>query len=79
MEPLSENQQAGVADGLSQREEIVLALASRGMTNRQIADQLAVSIHGVKFHLASVFRKLGVENRTAAAAIYLNSRHSTIE
>jgi DNA-binding CsgD family transcriptional regulator len=45
------------------------------MTNQEIAGQLAVSVHGVKFHLASIFRKLGVENRTAAAAVYLSESH----
>lgn len=57
---------------LSGRERDVLALAARGLTNGQIAAQLSLSIHGVKFHLASVFRKLGVDNRTAAAALYLS-------
>lgn len=57
---------------LSGRERDVLALAARGMTNGQIAAQLSLSIHGVKFHLASIFRKLGVDNRTAAAALYLS-------
>jgi DNA-binding CsgD family transcriptional regulator len=57
---------------LSRRERDVLALASRGMTNGQIASQLSLSVHGVKFHLASIFRKLEVDNRTAAAALYLS-------
>jgi len=55
---------------LSPRERDVLSLASRGLTNGQIARELSVSVHGVKFHLGSIFRKLGVENRTAAAAVY---------
>jgi DNA-binding CsgD family transcriptional regulator len=58
------------AVSLSPRESDVLSLASRGLTNRQIARELSVSVHGVKFHLGSIFRKLGVENRTAAAAVY---------
>jgi DNA-binding CsgD family transcriptional regulator len=33
-------------------------------------------VHGVKFHLGSIFRKLGVENRTAAAALYAQEAHS---
>lgn len=56
---------------LSPRERDVLSLASRGLTNEQIAHELSVSVHGVKFHLGSIFRKLGVENRTAAAAVYV--------
>ena len=57
--------------GLSPREQEVLAMASRGMTNPQIAVQLAISVHGVKFHLASIYRKLGVANRTEAAIAFL--------
>ena len=41
-------------------------MASRGMTNRQVAGDLCVSVHAVKFHLGSVYRKLGVANRTQA-------------
>jgi len=47
----------------------VLDLASRGMTNRQVAFDLCVSVHAVKFHLGSVYRKLGVANRTQATML----------
>jgi DNA-binding CsgD family transcriptional regulator len=49
----------------------VLALASSGLTNKQVASHLGLTVHAVKFHLAGIYRKLGVANRTAAAAIYL--------
>ena len=58
---------------LSPRETEVLAKAARGMTNGQVAADLHVSIHAVKFHLASIYRKLGVTNRTEAAVRYLQS------
>jgi DNA-binding CsgD family transcriptional regulator len=51
----------------------MLELVALGLTNAQIATRLGVSVHGVKFHLASVFRKLGVVNRTEAVVIYLRS------
>jgi DNA-binding NarL/FixJ family response regulator len=54
----------------SRRELDVLELVSRGMTNTQVADQLGLSVHGIKFHLASIYRKLGVANRTEAAVAY---------
>ncbi len=57
---------------LSKREWDVLALVSQGLTNGQIAERLSLSVHGVKFHLASILRKLRVDNRTAAAALYLS-------
>jgi DNA-binding CsgD family transcriptional regulator len=51
---------------LSPREAEVLDLAALGLTNQQIAARLEVSVHAVKFHLAGVYRKLGVANRTEA-------------
>lgn len=51
---------------LSPREVEVLELASLGLTNPQIASHLQVTVHAVKFHLAGVYRKLGVANRTEA-------------
>ena len=56
---------------LSQRELAVAALLARGFTNVQMADQLGLTVHAVKFHLASIYRKLGVSNRTEAAVAYL--------
>jgi DNA-binding NarL/FixJ family response regulator len=58
---------------LSPREREVLDLAALGLTNRQIALQLHLSVHAVKFHLVSIYRKLGVSNRTEAAVTYLRS------
>lgn len=52
---------------LSDREQAVLQLAGRGYSNAEIADRLAVSVNTVKFHLSSVYAKLGVHNRTEAA------------
>lgn len=48
-------------------------MASLGLTNVQIAGRLHVTIHAVKFHLAAIYRKLGVANRTEAAVLYLRS------
>lgn len=54
-------------DGLSAREEEVLALLALGCTNAQIAEQLFLSIDTVKTYVRRVFTKLGVHNRTQAA------------
>lgn len=56
---------------LSPRERQVLALTADGMTNDEMALHLSVSVHAVKFHLAAVYRKLHVANRTEAAILYL--------
>ena len=48
----------------------VLALVAEGLMNAQIAIRLSVSESTVKFHLQNIFEKLGVTNRTEAAAVY---------
>jgi DNA-binding NarL/FixJ family response regulator len=52
---------------LTQREHDILALLSEGRSNRSIAQNLYLSEKTVKAHLAAIFRKLGVTNRTQAA------------
>jgi len=51
---------------LTQREEQVLALLGKGMTNREIGGQLFVSVNTVKYHVQNIYQKLGVHNRTQA-------------
>jgi DNA-binding NarL/FixJ family response regulator len=73
---LFEDQQAGT-DGsgngrrneysLTQREHDILALLAEGRSNREIAQALFLSEKTVKAHLAAIFRKLNVTNRTQAA------------
>jgi ATP/maltotriose-dependent transcriptional regulator MalT len=55
-----------VVEHLTTREHDVLALVADGLPNRDIASALAISEHTVKFHLASIFGKLGVSTRTEA-------------
>ena len=54
---------------LSPREEEVLRLLATGETNRQIAKRLFVSEETIKSHVASIFRKLEVSDRTRAAVL----------
>jgi DNA-binding NarL/FixJ family response regulator len=51
---------------LTGREVEVLQLISRGLANKQIALELTISEHTVKFHLSSLYAKLGVSSRTEA-------------
>ena len=53
---------------LTPRELEVLAAIDEGLTNKMIARRLSISLHTVKFHVESVFRKLGVRTRTEALA-----------
>jgi DNA-binding NarL/FixJ family response regulator len=69
------NREATPADleplGLTPREAEVLFWVARGKTNDEIATVLGIGLTTVKKHLESTFAKLGVENRTAAAAMAL--------
>ena len=51
---------------LTVREHDVLVLLADGLSNRDIAGRLSISDHTVKFHLASIFGKLGASTRTEA-------------
>jgi LuxR family maltose regulon positive regulatory protein len=57
-----------MAESLSEREMEVLRLIALGRTNQEIAHQLIVARGTVKAHTASIYRKLDVDNRTAAVA-----------
>jgi DNA-binding NarL/FixJ family response regulator len=46
----------------------VLGAIGEGLTNKAIARRLGISLHTVKFHVESVFRKLGARTRTEALA-----------
>lgn len=67
--PIEDQAQSAGPAMLSEREREILALLGRGLTNRAIADELYLSINTVKSHVARVFDKLGVENRTQAARV----------
>lgn len=56
-------------ESLTNREQEVLTLASHGKSNRAIAKELILTEATVKSHMAHVFSKLNVKNRTAAVAV----------
>ncbi|HEY7191286.1 MAG TPA: response regulator transcription factor [Vicinamibacterales bacterium] len=55
-----------VVETLTQREQEVLEHIAAGRSNRQIASELGISEHTVKFHVSAVLGKLGVSSRAAA-------------
>jgi DNA-binding NarL/FixJ family response regulator len=65
------NEVVSVRKLLSPRELEVVSMAAEGLTNAQMATRLHLSVHAIKFHLAAVYRKLGVRNRTEAVVVYL--------
>jgi predicted ATPase/DNA-binding CsgD family transcriptional regulator len=62
----SENKKSSLQ--LTTREQEVLTLLAQGLTNEQISNELVVVLKTVEKHAAGIFRKLGVKNRTEAAA-----------
>jgi DNA-binding NarL/FixJ family response regulator len=65
--PLQALDEAGfTGEALTGRETEVLQLTAQGLANKQIALALGISEHTVKFHLSSLYAKLGVASRTEA-------------
>jgi DNA-binding NarL/FixJ family response regulator len=65
-----------LVEPLTPRETQVLELVADGLSNKGIAGALGVSDETVKFHLASIFGKLGASNRTDAVRLAL--RHGLV-
>lgn len=63
---------------LTKREKDVLAMLVKGYSNRDMAEQMFISEKTVKNHLTSIFRKLGVKDRTQAA-VYALKNHLVAE
>jgi two-component system, NarL family, response regulator len=61
--PASPAQEAG----LTEREVTLVQALARGLSNKQISQELWITEQTVKFHLRNIFRKLDVTSRTAAA------------
>jgi len=59
---------ASPKDALTAAERRVAALAAAGLTNREIAEKLYVTIHTVESHLSNAYRKLGAQTRAELAA-----------
>jgi len=61
---------APATDGvLTRREAEVLTMLAEGVGNKTIAARLRISEHTVKFHIASIFSKLGASSRTEAVTL----------
>ncbi len=58
-----------LAEPLTTREREVLGLLGRGLSNKMIARDLRISEHTVKFHVSSIYAKLGAASRTEAVGL----------
>ncbi|MEE9217137.1 MAG: LuxR C-terminal-related transcriptional regulator [Anaerolineales bacterium] len=65
---MSDISKSPMVEPLSQREREIIDLLADGLTNREIADRLFLSYETVKWYNKQLFGKLGVSNRTQAAA-----------
>jgi len=61
-----------LAPTLSARQKEILKLVSKGFNNEEIADQIGITRHGVKAHLAIAFERLGAASRTEAVSLALS-------
>ncbi|SMO47563.1 response regulator transcription factor [Paracoccus laeviglucosivorans] len=59
---------------LSRRELDMLAALSKGLTNRELARELGISMNTVKFHLSNLYDKLSVKSRAQAIAFFYSNR-----
>ena len=64
----------GELETLTTREREVLELLAQGLTNKEIAERLVITTNTVKRHLKSIFGKLDVHTRSAAAAVAVGAR-----
>jgi two-component system nitrate/nitrite response regulator NarP len=66
--------QSNPIHSLSGKESVMLEALSKGLTNRELAKELGITINTVKFHLSNIYDKLSVRNRAQAIAFYYSSR-----
>lgn len=66
--------QSNPIHSLSGKERVMLEALSKGLTNRELAKELGITINTVKFHLSNIYDKLSVRNRAQAIAFYYSSR-----
>ena len=64
---------------LTPRELEVLRMISEGLTNAEVASRLHLSVHAIKFHLAGIYRRLSVANRTEAAVMYFRAQAAPVQ
>lgn len=74
MNRMAEKNQPQLYEDLTNREREVLALIAKGKSNKEIADDLFITLKTVKTHVSNILAKLQVEDRTQAA-IYAFQHH----
>ena len=63
---------AGQMTALTDREREIMRFVSAGLSNKEVARQLNVSLGTIKVHLHHIYEKLAIRNRTALAALRID-------
>lgn len=63
---------------LTNQERSVVELVARGMTNKEVASSLFLSVKTVQYHLTRVYARLGIRSRSELAAMYYTSAHEQV-
>ncbi len=71
--PVSGEKNEQLIEPLTPREIEILQLLALGLTNKQIAARLKISAHTVKFHVSTIFTKLGTTNRVETVNLGLKN------
>jgi len=61
---------------LSRKERQMLEALSKGLTNKELSQELGITVNTVKFHLSNLYDKLSVKNRAQAIAFFYASRQA---
>lgn len=64
--PIAEAPSGGSIDQITEREQVILSLLVAGQRNREIAEQLQISVKTVEYHVSQIFEKLSVRSRAEA-------------
>ncbi len=75
----AEEREISAFDRLTRRETEILKLTAQGMTNREIADALTISLRTVQSHLSNIYSKLGVDSRMDAVLYALREGRLALE
>ena len=69
----TDNQTAAALVTLTPREKQIIRLVARGLSNKSVAQMLAISGVTVEWHLWRIYRKLNVRNRTSAVFVAMHN------
>ena len=76
---VKESDKPEIKENLTSRENEILGLAAKGMSNKDIANTLSLSVRTIKAHLTNIFNKMGASSRTEAITKGLREGFITLE